>query len=843
MGAFLSAPGPALGRCRPTVFRSLLVSGTVLAMLLPPAQVRAQSQSAPPAVTQVQQIQAQQVQAQQIDFAIPPQPLFDALALFGRQSGLQVSVDAELVRDLESPGATGSFSPEQALRRLLTGTGISYRIAEGDTFFFQQAARQLEGGPLILDPITVRGEIRDRPLADSPTSAVVVTGEELERTGGDEDIYDLINRTPGITSNGEDEGFVIRGIDNRGTNTAGGQTINVQIDGVSLPNFASVGYGPYSTWDLEQVEILRGPQSTQQGRNALAGAVILRSADPVFVPEYKARGELGSDDLRRGSVALNQPLGENFALRLSIDALESDGFVNNPTRGGASDPASSRTYRAKLRWAPTDSFDAVLSYTRAETFGGGDGDFIEEALFPDERVNFSNRENREGADHDIFGLRLSYDLTNALTLNSETSYLNRQGERLVDFDGTAEDAPFVETNSAFFRDFQPDVGVFEQDVFLDFAVGRFEGTAGIFYTQIDDERRSRDTFDFTGALPPIPGLDPIQTSDADFQQDTENLAVYGEVDIGADELIDGLSFTLGGRYERETVDVDSTSTFDPGGFPPAVVAAFPQLADSSFEGSDTFSAFLPKVGVNYDFDDGDQRVSLTYQRGYRAGGVRATPAGERDDFEAEFSDTLELAYRGAFLEDRLAFRANAFYSRIEDQQVNIPGRDGTPGDFLVENAGKSRLYGAEFSLEAAVTEDLFVTGGLALVETEFRDFVSNDVDFSGNRFAGTRPITASLSVDYVLFDNWFLNVTGIYNDSAFGDAANTSDDESDDWFIANAQLAFEHEIGLTAGAYVNNLFDKNYIVSRDGGIGSAGLAEPALAGAPRQIGFFLQYQF
>ncbi|WP_421709361.1 TonB-dependent receptor domain-containing protein [Algihabitans sp.] len=829
VGVFLSAPG----RCRPAVRGGLLISTAALAMLFPPAQVRAQSQSAPPVVAQVQQI----------DFAIPPQPLFDALALFGRQSGLQVSVDADLVRDLESPGATGSFSPEQALRRLLAGTGISYRIAEGDTVFLQLAATQLERGPLVLDPITIRGEIRDRPLADSPTSAVVVTGEELERSGGDEDLYDLINRTPGITSNGENEGFVIRGIDNRGTNFAGGQTINVQIDGVSLPNFASVGYGPYSTWDLEQVEILRGPQSTQQGRNALAGAVIVRSADPVFVPEYKARGELGSDDLRRGSVALNQPLGENFALRLSIDALESDGFVNNPTRGGASDPASSRTYRAKLRWAPTDEFDAVLSYTRAETFGGGDGDVIEEALFPDERVNFSNRENREGADHDIFGLRLRYDLTNSLTLNSETSYLNRQGERLVDEDGTAEDAPFAETNNAFFRDFTPDVGVFEQDVFLDFALGRFTGTAGVFYTQIDDDRRNLSTFDFTGALPPIPGLDPIQTSDAELQQDTENLAVYGEVDIGADELIEGLSFTLGGRYERETVDIDSTLTFDPGGFPPAVVAAFPPLADSSFEGSDTFSAFLPKVGVNYDFDGGDQRVSLTYQRGYRAGGVRATNTGQRNDFEAEFSDTLELAYRGAFLEDRLAFRANAFYSRIEDQQVNIFGVSGAPSDFLVENAGKSRLYGAEFSLEAAVTEDLSVRGGLALVETEFRDFVSNDVDFSGNRFAGTRPITASLSVDYVLFDNWFLNVTGIYNDSAFADAANTSDDESDDWFIANAQLAFEHEIGLTAGAYVNNLFDKDYIVSRADGIGSGGLVEPALAGAPRQIGLFLQYQF
>ena len=833
MGAFLSAPGPALGRCRPAVFGSLLVSGTVLAMLFPPAQVRAQSQSVPPVVAQ----------AQQIDFAIPPQPLFDALALFGRQSGLQVSVDAELVRDLESPGATGSFSPEQALRRLLTGTGISYRIAEGDTVFLQRAATQLEGGPLVLDPITVRGEIRDRPLADSPTSAVIVTGEELERRGGDEDLYDLINRTPGITSNGENDGFIIRGIDTRGTNIAGGQTINVQIDGVSLPNIPAIRYGPFSTWDLEQVEILRGPQSTQQGRNALAGAVIVRSADPVFVPEYKARGELGSDELRRGSLALNQPLGENFALRLSIDALESDGFVDNPTRGGASDPASSRTYRAKLRWAPTDEFDAVLSYTRAETFGGGEGNFIDETLFPDERVNFSNRENREGADHDIFGLRLSYDLTNALTLNSETSYLNRQGERLVDFDGTAEDARFAETGSAFFRDSPNDLSVFEQDIFLDFAVDRFVGTAGVFYTQIDDDRRNLDTFDFTGIPAVTPGVNPIQTSDTDTQLDTRNLAVYGEVDIGADELIEGLSFTFGGRYERETVDIDSTSTFDPGGFLPGVVAAFPQLADRSFEGSDTFSAFLPKVGVNYDFDGGDQRVSLTYQRGYRAGGVRALTTGERDDFEAEFSDTLELAYRGAFLENRLAFRANAFYSRIEDQQVTVVGNLGVPGDFVVENAGRSRVYGAEFSLEAAVTDNLSVTGGLALVETEFRDFVSNGIDLSGNRFAGTRPITASLSADYRFFDNWAISLQGIYNDNAFADAANTGDEESDDWFIANAQLAFEHEIGLTAGAYVNNLFDKDYIVSRDGGLGSTGLVDPAIAGAPRQVGLFFQYQF
>ena len=775
-------------------------------------------------------------------FDIPAQPLTEALIQFGRQAGLQASTDPRLVEDLRSMPVAGIMTWQQALSTLLTGTGLTYRLT-GSLVTLERAVAQPESGPMMLDQIMVQGEIRDRPLADSPTSAVIVTGEELERTGGDEDIYDLVDRTPGITSTGDNEGFTIRGINNRGTNAAGGQTINVQVDGVSLPDFASVGYGPYSTWDLGQVEILRGPQSTQQGRNALAGAVIIRSADPVFVPEYRVRGEVGSDGLLRGSIALNQPFGETIAVRLSADVLESDGFIDNVTRDEPSDPSESRTYRAKLRWFPTDSFDAILSYTRAETFGGGDGDFADGTLFPDDFVNFSNRESREGADHDIFGLRWRYNLSDALTLNSETSYLRRRGLRLLDFDGTAVDAPFAQTNSAFFRDAEFNVDVFEQDVFLDFAFGRFDGTVGVFYTQINDRRPGSDVFDFTGTAPPIPGLSFIQAARNDLDQDTENIAVYGEVEIGADEIFPGLSFTVGGRYEREEIETSSSTVFDPGGFPPELIAAFPQLAGSSFSGSDSFTAFLPKIGVNYDFDGGDQRVSLTYQRGYRAGGVRATSAGEINEFDAEFSDTIELAYRGAFLDDRLALRANAFYSRIRDQQVNIVGAFGVPGDFIVENAGRSEVYGAEFAIEAEVTDRLTIAGDLALVETNFIEFVSSGVDLSGNRFPGTRPITAALSATYAFDDNWSIDVRGIYNDSSFADAENAGEFESDDWFVANAQLTYRHEVGITAGAYVNNIFDNRYVVSRDIGAGSTGLIDPVVPGAPRQVGLFVQYDF
>ena len=264
------------------------------------------------------------------------------------------------------------------------------------------AQAQETGGNFDLGTIVLRGELQSRALQDSPTSATVETGEALEKRG-DTDLYDVIERTPNVVSSFGEKGFAIRGIDQRGVGGGQGLLISTQIDGAALPSNQATFFGPYSTWDLEQVEVLRGPQSTQQGRNALAGAVVIRSKDPTYEQEFKLHGEVGSRDHQRLALMANTPLIDGkLALRFSAEQVQNDGYIINPTLGTNDyDAREMTTYRAKLLWNATEDVEVVFSYSHVDSFGGED--FVEEPPFPSRRVNFSNVRAREGSEHDILG--------------------------------------------------------------------------------------------------------------------------------------------------------------------------------------------------------------------------------------------------------------------------------------------------------------------------------------------------------------------------------------------------------------------------------------------------------
>ena len=776
---------------------------------------------------------------------IPAQDLAAAITQLGEQTGLQVAISGDLAVGKTSTAVKGPLVPTQALRQLLVGTGLSVRTVGDDgsvvtrNFVLQNTTEE----PFVLGTIVLQGELIDRALEDSPTSAVVVVGETFEETGGDIDLTDLLERTPGVGAPA-DGNLTIRGIRSRPVGGFGGQTINTQIDGVSLPNFSTVTNGPYSTWDVEQVEILRGPQSTQQGRNALAGSVILRSKDPTFEPEFKLRSEIGSFGFARGSLAANTPLIDGtLAFRFSADVLESDGFVDNVTLGTDSNPTRQETSRAKLLWTPTEQFEAVASLTYNETESGGEGVWVDEANFPDRRVNFSNRQSREGAEQWIYGLRMTYEFDNGMTLNSETTYLDSQVFRFADFDGTDRDVPFTESNQAFLRDGGFDTTVFEQDLSVSFSTSRLEGTVGLFYTEIGEfADEGGDTFDLTGLLPPIPGVSTVNTASGITDNEITNIALYGEVDIFVDELLPGLSFTIGARYDYEEFENRTVVVWDPG-FPQAIIDADPRLANSETRTSGSFAAFLPKLGVNYEIDT-NQRISLTYQQGYRAGGAVFNVLDRQIDYDPEFTDNIELAYRGSFRDDQLRLRGNLFYTYWRDQQVAVESAGA--GRVRIENAGASELYGLEFSMDADLTERFFVGGSVALVETQFLDFQqANGSNLAGNEFPDAPPVTARVTGRYAFSDDISLSLSGRYSASTFSDAQNSADQKNDSFFVVDTQLTYRNDDGWLSGFYVNNIFDEEYSLVRSGsggGLGTVGTRSLEI-GEPRTVGLFLQKTF
>lgn len=684
----------------------------------------------------------------------------------------------------------------------------------------------------------ILGELQTRTVQESPTSAVVESGEELEARG-DVDIYNVIERTPNVSTTFGNKGFVLRGVQTNGAVSnvqLNGTLVSVQVDGVALNNYQSTFFGPYSTWDVDQVEVLRGPQSTQQGRNALAGAVIIKTRDPEFEPELRFRVEGASRNTQKFALSLNQPLTDTLAFRFTAENSSTDGWVTSQPRNDPEyDARTYKAYRGKLRWQPNSRFDAVLEYSYTDSQGGED--YVQENLFPAQRVSLDSAEAVEGSIHRNLGLTTTYEINDWLTLETETNFYDQDYTRLEG------DVPPFGTDQSF-RDFSSGSETFEQDVQLKFERDRISGVVGLFYTDTKDTRPSRINTDLTAAG--LPGVTDFLNED--FSTDVENFAIYAEADV---EISSDLTLTVGARYDYETYSYGQSLDFGPvlnnlsifsGGLAPDI----PDIALRTGEAS--FNAFLPKIGLTFDFTP-DQSVSFTLQRGYRAGGSSSNlietliPGVDPiSNYEPEYSTNYELAYRGSFFEDRLRVGANIFYTDWRDMQISTPGTPtGLPIDALFNfdtvNAAESKLYGFELSFEAEPTANLELFGSVGYTRTKFISFVSGTNDFSGNQFPFAPEWTANIGGKYTWDNGFALALDASYKGASFQDNANTYKDDSR--LLLNLHATYDINDQVQAGFYIRNITDEDYATARFQS------TSPTIirTGEPRTVGLYLQATF
>ena len=718
-----------------------------------------------------------------------------------------------------------------ARARLLGATSLVALCGLNATAQAETSGEALDLGTLIL------GELQTRTLQDSPTSAIVETGEELEKRG-DVDIYDVVERAPNVSTTFGNKGFVLRGIQTNGAVSnvqLNGTLVSVQVDGVALNNYQSTFFGPYSSWDVDQIEILRGPQSTQQGRNALAGAVIINTRDPIFENEYRFRVEGGSRNTHRVALSYNQVFSDQLAFRFSAENYAEDGWVTSLSRNDDRyDARTYEAYRAKLRWKPNDRFDAVLEYSYTDSQGGED--YVLDTFFPAARVTFDSADAVEGSITRIYGLTTNYDVSDAWSLETQTNYYDQDYTRL---EGDAP--PFALGQS--FRDFSSTSRTFEQDIQLKFDYDSVRGVVGLFYTDTEDTRPSRIFTDLGALNPAFAGFSDFFNED--FDTEVENFAIYGEADI---DITDQVFVTVGARYDIETFKFRQSLDFGPIlNAPPPFGGGIPDIASRT--GSSSFEAFLPKLGITYDVTP-DQSVNFTVQRGYRAGGSSSNlvetliPGVDPiSNYDPEFSVNYELAYRGSFRDDTLRVGANVFFTTWDDMQISVPGTpSGTPLDALFNNdtanAAKSELYGFELSVEGEVTSNLFLFGSAGYTQTEFKSFVSGTNNFTGNEFPFAPDWTAAFGGEYIFNNGLSLGADVSFKAGSFQDNGNTYKD--DDRWLFNVNATYPINDNVTAGVYVRNLFDEDYVTARfqDG-------VNPSIVrtGEPRTIGAYLQAEF
>lgn len=533
-------------------------------------------------------------------------------------------------------------------------------LAAGAVLASHVGAQQSAGA---LAPVEVRGEKIVRPLSETMSSVSVSTARDLDEKS-DNTLSDVLMRTPGVYSTAGNENWGIRGVPVSGFDDQGPASLNgaisVYIDGIVQPNRA-LTLSPLQLWDVERVEIFRGPQSTVQGRNALAGAVHVQTKRPTFKPSAAAQVTVGSDGERAAAVAVGGPVANNvLAARLSAEFGEGDGYIQNNFLRTDADPHRSANIRAKLLAVPSDRTEVLLTLNHSRNRQG-----VNSVDQVNNRPQFfslsTNTAEFDKIEQDSASIHIEHQLTDSWSVTSTTAATRSTYTSLLDFDGTTTRRQEVTRRH--------EARLVNEELRLGYAAGTLRGHLGVYLG------RSENDFD-----------DRLSVSGAPFgavtgRTEIENRAAFGEVDW---RFAPRWQLTAGLRHDRERNRTNVTQD------------------DFSNPGNATrsFHATLPKIGLSHEFAP-EQRLGYTIQRGYRSGGVNVRAGSSHRAYDPEYTTTHEIAYRGAFLAQRLRVDANVFHTDWTNQQVSL--LDPTGSFFEVRNAARSAMKGLEVNAELKLT--------------------------------------------------------------------------------------------------------------------------------------------
>ncbi|EIZ81261.1 TonB-dependent receptor [Novosphingobium sp. Rr 2-17] len=696
--------------------------------------------------------------------------------------------------------------------------------------------------------IIVTGEKATRTLQETPTSIAVTTADRIAKETL-LSIQDVYSRTANVSDTYGSAGFTIRGITNSGIG-GGGQadTASVYVDGAPIPREALYG-GPTDMWDVQQVEILRGPQSTIQGLNALAGGIVITSQEPSLTRwTGDARVLWTEHNDRTFSAAVGGPIIEDqLGIRISAERRANRGIVRNVTRGGYDDAMESLNLRGKILWTPAaiPGLEAALSYNRVRRDGGYLYQYTRTDVedYYDNRISTSDQPNRGKIASDIAVLNLSYPLADDLKISSVTSWNHSRVRSLSDSDGTAVNSSTVDNLYRY--------KTLTQELRLNYDGERLSGLLGAWYyrrtgslTANNNVNVNTPTATITSLLTPYVGASAASTIAAAYAeqltvipvgyssyqpQRVETMALFGD---GRFKLTDRLSLMGGFRYdhERNRYGAETVATFT-GTLPDvnflgsgyaalisAVNAGVLGLVDdaSSAQASNsrTFNAFLPKAGISMDWTP-DLTTAFTVQRAYRSGGSSQNPArAELVPYDPEYSWNYEGSLRSKWLDGRLVVNANVFYMTWKNQQVSAYFSDNTY-DYNTVNAAGSRLYGFELEASGKVSNAFDLYASVGHIRSKFTDFTLPDgatstVNLKGTQFPYAPKWTLAAGLNARFGGRFSGNLNANYRSSVYTAAGRTQAD-----YKVGARTVVNGQIGYETGSwkvfvFVRNLLDEKY---------------------------------
>lgn len=705
---------------------------------------------------------------------------------------------------------------------------------------------------LQIEEVIVSARKRDESSQTVPLAVTALDERRIDAAHAS-DLADVSRLLPNVIldpgpgfSNGA--AFAIRGISFQDPDASFEPAVGLIIDGVFL---AKATASLLDLYDVEHIEVIRGPQGTLFGKNTIGGVVNVRTRRPTGELSARSRITVGNYGRRdfRGSVDF-PVVDDRIAAKVALLSQNMDGFFRNRFDGRRRGDEDVLAGRATIAFTPGERFDATLIVDHARNRGDASplnnaslvSDRAASVGFPADIDGDPFTVNTNGATFthsDATGVALEVNLDTGFgTFTSVTGYRHLDDDSSNDLDGDAIDllqSPRVQRVEQFSEELRI-AGAPEGS--------RFDYVAGLMYFWQGHRQNRFQILDCTllGSCPgQQPGLASVRLQSLQ-EQDVSTYAIFAQ---GNYHLNPKTRLTLGGRYSYEEKKIE----YNPPGFNLAPPGLAPFVAASA-----DFEHFTPRLGVDYRPHDA-LMLFASYATGYKAGGFNGRSNNIRSigPYDAEKVDAYELGLKSDWLDRRLRVNATTFYNIYDQLQVEVivPSSSGSGQETIVSNAGKARTYGAELEIAARPVAGLNLSASVGYLKAEYTDFTADvtgsrvvtDNTFLHMRRAPRWTTNAGASYDIPAGQEGMVsmaadvNYTTEYDTSVLNEALARRPSAA----LVNATVAYERSGGrYRLALFAKNLFDREFIAN---GVHAGRLLAFNEPNRPREYGVELSAQF
>lgn len=727
-----------------------------------------------------------------------------------------------------------------------------------------------------LEEIVVTAQKRSQNINDVPIAISAITGKKMEELGL-EKIDDLANYVPGLQvqlQSPNNPGWVVRGITSDSGSAQEDMRVSVFVDGV--PNSRSRG-SVVELFDIDRVEVLKGPQGTLFGRGAEIGAIhIITSKPELGVLAGNARVEAGNYSQQEYEAAINIPVDDKVAVRLAGISRDRDGYVKN-LAGGSLDGAGVKAARGSVLVEPTDrlSLTTEVNYQHDHYSGtsfknavyappGGDTSAFDAADL--------NRGSDLGIRRDLFNVTLTgaYKIDDGLTLNSISGFRRYNAHEEFDADGSQAyllEAAEIAKGHQWSQEFR-----------LNYDDGdRFQGFTGVSYFHENNSQAVPLSTDeqqlvlvpavkslllsqlparsaamlkaylnafgppilANGAVnpgvPALPGLLSLRSRGAGQYIDYGDNTAYDIFTDGTYAITPELSLTVGLRFTHEDQRSAFVETVDKAGSLTSLILPSVPYTQRSQE----FDSAVGRVVASYKLDQ-DAMAYASISRGRRPAVVQIT-ATENDTLKNEVVWSYETGVKADLLDRRLHADAAFYYYQYSNFQSSV--QDTNSLLTVTRDSGSASAYGFETSLTAQATSwmQLFANYGYIDARFDQRDENGNRQAYAGYTFRLTPKHTLAVgaNLEQPLEDRGlvaFLTPSFTWKSRVYFEDANSSALSQSPYGLLNARLGLRSvDQGWSVALYGQNLLNRHYLI--DAGNTGETIGLPTyIAGTPRLFG-------